>query len=68
MDLQEISMTMDGEELFKISGNIKVEPFEGEIKRSAEARTALFEMTERDWERILDKIDAEYGSLLDLLP
>lgn len=68
MDLQEISMTMDGEELFKISGNIMVEPFEGEIKRSAQAQTAFFKMTEGDWERILDRIDQEYGSLLDLLP
>lgn len=68
LDLSDLSVTMDGERMFKVSGNIKMEPFHGEIKRSAEAETAFFEMTERDFDRILDRIDDKYGSLLDLMP
>lgn len=68
VDVRNFSVEMDGEELFKVTGEIKVEPLRGNIKRSAEAGRAFFELTEEDWERILDRIDEEYGSLWDLLP
>lgn len=68
MDLEDLSVSMDGEELFNITGDIHVEPLRGNIKRSVEARTAFFEMTERDWNRILDRIDEEYGGLFNMLP
>lgn len=68
MDLNNLSVEMDGEELFKVTGDITVEPLRGNIKRSVEARRALLEMTEDDWERIFDRVDEEYGSLWDLLP
>ncbi len=68
MDLNNLSVEMDGEELFKVTGDITVEPLRGNIKRSVEARRAFLEMTEDDWERIFDRVDEEYGSLWDLLP
>ena len=67
MDLEEFSLELDGEELFKLSGDIMVEPLRGEIRRSAKARKAFFQMTEEDWYEILDRIDEEYGSLLDMM-
>jgi len=67
MELEDFSMTMDGERLFKLSGDIKVEPLRGDIKRSARAGRAFFEMTEEDWNRILNRILAEYNSLWDLI-
>lgn len=67
LNLQEFSMSIDGEELFKVSGDIMVEPLRGEVKRSAEAETAFFKMTEEDWYEIFDRIDREYEDLLDLL-
>lgn len=67
MDLKELSLELDGEELFKLSGDIMVEPQRGEIRRSAKAKKAFFKMTEEDWYRVLDKIDEEYGSLMDML-
>lgn len=68
VDVRNFSVEMDGEELFKVTGDIKVEPLRGDIKRSAKAGRAFFELTEEDWERILDRVDEEYGSLWDLLP
>lgn len=66
-ELDELTFSMDDEELFKISGDIKVEPIKSKIKPSVKPKTAFFEMTLSDWEDILDKIDDEYGSLLNAL-
>lgn len=68
MELEEFSMTVDGEELFRLSGDIAVETFYGSIDRSAEARKALFGMSEDDWYRVFERIDEEYDSLWNLLP
>lgn len=68
MDLEKFTVTMDGEELFNITGDIMVEPPDGNIRQKVEARKALFEMTEDDWDRILYRIDEEYESLWNMLP
>ncbi len=61
-------MTMDGEELFSLSGDIEVETFQGGIERSAKAKNAFFEMTMEDWYRVMERIDEEYDSLWNMLP
>lgn len=66
-ELQKLAFTMDDEELFRISGDIMVEPIKDKIKPSVEAKTAFFEMTFSDWEDIIYQLDDEYGSLLDAL-
>lgn len=68
MELEEFSMTMDGEELFSLSGDIEVETFQGGIERSAKAKNAFFEMTMEDWYRVMERIDEEYDSLWNMLP
>lgn len=64
LDLDQAAVSVDGEELFKVTGNISVEPLEKAIKPSAEPKTALFEMTDADLTRILDRLDDEYGGIL----
>lgn len=66
-ELDKLTFSMDDEELFKISGDIEIEPIKGKIKQSVKPKTAFFEMTLSDWEDILDEIDDEYGSLLNAL-
>ena len=66
-ELQKLAFTMDDEELFRISGDIMVEPIKDKIKPSVEAKTAFFKMTFSDWEDIIYQLDDEYGSLLDAL-
>lgn len=66
-ELDKLIFSMDDEELFKISGDIEVEPIKSKIKPSVKPKTAFFEMTLSDWEDILDEIDDEYGSLLNAL-
>lgn len=67
LDLENIAFHMDGEELFKITGKIMIEPMEGEVVGSVEKGTAFFEMTEDDWLDILYEIDDAYGGFLNYL-
>ena len=66
-ELQKLAFTMDDEELFRISGDIMIEPITDKIEPSVEAKTAFFEMSLSDWEEIIYNLDDEYGSLLDAL-
>ncbi|MDE6845070.1 MAG: hypothetical protein K2J99_04810, partial [Lachnospiraceae bacterium] len=66
-ELDKLTFSMDDEELFKVSGDIEVEPIKDKIKPSVEPKTAFFEMTMSDWEDIIYALDDEYGSLLDAL-
>lgn len=67
LDLDEFTVSMDGEELCKITGDIEVEPLKEKITPSAEAETAIFEMSYDEIGDIFYRLYAEYGSLLDLL-
>lgn len=67
LELDEFTLDMDGEELCKISGDISVEPLEEKITPSAEAETAIFEMSYDELARLFYKLAEEYGSLFDLL-
>ena len=66
-DLEEMTFNMDGEELFKITGEVLVEPFDGEVTTTVKKETAFFEMTEDDWFDILYEIDNAYGGWLSYL-
>lgn len=67
LELEEMTFNMDGEELFKITGDLMIEPFEGEVTSSVQKETAFFEMTEDDWYDILYEIDDAYGGILNYL-
>lgn len=67
LDLENVSFHMDGEELFKITGGIMIEPLEEEVVGSVKKGTAFFDMTEDDWLDILYEIDKAYGGLLNYL-
>lgn len=67
LELDEFTMDMDGEELCKITGDISVEPLKEKITPSAEAQTAIFEMSYTELADLFYKLAEEYGSILDLL-
>lgn len=67
VDLDKMIFSMDGEEVFRIAGDIEIEPLRTGIAASVKPETAFFEMTIYDWERIIDQIDKEYGSILNSL-
>ena len=67
LELDKLAMNIDGEELFKVTGNIVVEPLDGEVTSTVQKETAFFEMTEEEWLEIAYMIDDEYGGLLNYL-
>lgn len=67
IDLDKAVVSMDGEELLRLSGEIEIEPIKKAIKPSAEPKTALFEMTLTEWMDILDQLDDAYGGILGSL-
>lgn len=67
LELDKAALSLDGEELFKITGSINMEPLKKSIKPSAQPKTAFFEMTESDWEDIGDQIERGYGGLFNYI-
>lgn len=65
LEFDEANFLIDGEQMLKISGEVSLSPLSGRVKQIARPKTAFFSMTEANWGRILDKIDQEYGYLLE---
>lgn len=67
LNLERLTVSMDGKDLYKISGELLAEPLQEEVVRRVEARTDFFAMTEQDWEEIALQIINKYGSLWEAL-
>ncbi len=67
VELENLALHMNGEELYKITGDIFIEPLRTGVKRKVQAKTAFFDMSWEDWFDVIEQIDDEYGSLLDSL-
>lgn len=63
LELENMQCYWKDEEIFKMTGDILLEPLEKEIRSTVKRETNFFEMTERDWLGILYKIGDTYGSL-----
>lgn len=71
IDLDKVVLSMDDEELFKITGNVTIEPQTKPVTSKVKAETAFFDMTAYDWWDVISKVldDMEFLSddLYDLL-
>ncbi len=67
LDLDKANFSMYGNEIFRITGEIDIEPIHDRIEPSVNPDTAFFEMSSSDWEKIIAKLDDAYGSILDSL-
>ncbi|MDE7259505.1 MAG: hypothetical protein K2N77_09760, partial [Lachnospiraceae bacterium] len=67
ISLDKVTFSTDDEEVYRISGDIVIEPLRDKIKPTVKPDTAFFEMSMSDWEKIIDKLDDEYGSILNSL-
>lgn len=67
LELDELTFNIDGNALFKVTGEMLIEPFDGEITSTVQKENAFFELTEDDWLNILYEIDDEYGGLFNYL-
>lgn len=67
IDLDKITFSMRDSEVYRITGEIGIEPVGDRVKPTVKAETAFFEMSSSDWERIIAKLDDVYGRILDSL-
>ncbi len=65
--LDKAALSMDGDDLFRLTGDISIEPLRGAIEPSVTPETAFFEMSEAEWMDIIEQISDEYSGLLDTL-
>lgn len=65
LEFEEVNFLIDGEQALKISGEVSLSPLTSRVKQIARPKRAFFSMTEADWGGILEKIDREYGYLLE---
>lgn len=67
LDLDQVSFQTEGEEAYRITGEIDIEPLQDAIRPSVDPDTAFFEMSFSDWEKIITELDNAYGSILNAL-
>ncbi len=67
MNLDELTMSMYEEEVYKLTGEIMIEPLTSEIKTTLEPETRIFEMSEDEWLDVIEQIAYEYEGLFDML-
>ncbi|MDE7132390.1 MAG: hypothetical protein K2O65_11415 [Lachnospiraceae bacterium] len=67
ISLDKLTFSTDDEEVCRMSGDIAIEPLQDKIKATVKPDTAFFEMSLSDWEKVIDKLDDEYGSILNSL-
>lgn len=65
IDLDKVVLTMDDEDLFKLTGSINIEPQTKPVTSKVKAETAFFDMTESDWWDIISKVVGDFGLLSD---
>lgn len=63
LDLDEVNLLIDGEEILRVKGEIDIAPLSRRVEKIAKPKTAFFAMDGEDWDKILEKIDREYGYL-----
>lgn len=66
LEFDEIRSLTDGEQTMLVRGEIDLAPLSRQVKQIVEPKTAFFSMGEDDWSRILERIDREYGYLLEM--
>lgn len=67
INLDQVTFSTDDEEVYRVSGDIAIEPLQDKIKATVKPETAFFEMSLYDWEEIINKLDDAYGSILNSL-
>ena len=67
LNLEGLSVSMDGKNLYKVTGELLAEPLQEKVVRTVEAKTDFFAMTEQDWEEIALQIINKYGTLWEAL-
>lgn len=67
LELDELLLSANEEELVLIRGDIGLSPLKRQIRQNVKAKTAFFEIPERKWESILERVYRDYEYLLQAM-
>lgn len=67
LELDELLISAEDEEILLIRGDIGLSPLKRRVRQNVKAKTALFELSEQEWNRIFEKVYRDYEYLLELM-
>lgn len=65
LELDEVLLSANDVEFLLIRGDIGIAPLKRDVKRNVKAKTAFFEMSEREWDAIFERVYRDYENLLE---
>lgn len=67
LELDELTLNANAEELVLVRGDIGLSPLKRRVEKNVKAQTAFFEMPEREWNSILERVYRDYEYFLQSL-
>ncbi len=64
MEIDELTLSAEDEELWLVRGDIGLAPLKRRVRQNVKAKTAFFELSEREWDKIFEKVYRDYENLL----
>lgn len=65
MELDELTLSAQDEEIWLVRGDIGLSPLKRRVRQNVKAKTAFFELSEREWDRIFERVYKDYEYLLE---
>lgn len=65
MELDELTLSVEDEEVWLVRGEIGLSPLKRRVRQNVKAKTAFFELSEREWDKILNRVYKDYEYLLE---
>ncbi len=65
LELEEMMLSAYDEELWLVRGDVAFSPLKRRIKQNVKAETPFFEMSDREWETIFERVYRDYENLLE---
>lgn len=65
LELDELLVSAEDEEILLVRGDIGLSPLKRRVRQNVKAKTALFELSEQEWNRIFEKVYRDYEYLLE---
>lgn len=65
MELDELTLNVEDEELWLVRGDAGLSPLKRRVRQNVKPKTAFFELQEREWDKIFEKVYRDYENLLE---
>ncbi len=64
LELYEMTLSANDEEVCLVRGDIGLSPLKRRVKQNVRAKTPFFEMSDREWETIFERVYRSYENLM----